>query len=196
MEYVILVTFEEPRQVANAISELRRLDDDGAIAVQASAIVARGEDGSFRMDEDADHVGVRGSVAAGLLGALLGALAGPVGVLVGGMTGVAIGSVADAVDADAVDALVSTVARRVSPGTTAVVAAVEEPSVEVLDAVVASLGGTAVRWPRAHVEAELAATADAVADADRTSSLATGSMHDDDVAKRRVGQRSEPQPED
>lgn len=167
MENVILVTFEEPRAAYQAMSELRRLNDTGAVPVRSAAIVERRADGSFHVPEDADNVGFTGTAAGGAVGALIGALAGPLGLLLGGMAGVAVGSAVDVEQADTSDALVSTVASRVPPGATALVADVDEPAPEVLGSVMLSIGGTLIRWPREQVEEELAAGADAVEAAEK-----------------------------
>ncbi len=166
MQNVILATFPRRDQAHEGMGELRRLDDEGAVTVRAAAIVERATDGSFRHQEEAEHLGVARSVAGGVIGALVGALAGPLGLLVGGTAGVALGSIADAEEADAADVVVETVAKRVPPGGTALVADLEEESVEALDSIMASAGGTVTRWPRVEVEAELAVAAEALAAAE------------------------------
>lgn len=162
MENVVLVTFEERSRAYQGISELRRLGDQRAVTVRSAAVIERADDGSFRIADDADNVGFTGTAVGGVVGALIGALAGPLGVLLGGMTGVAVGSLADADEAETADALVSTVATRVPPGASALVADVEEPAPEVLDSVMRSLGGTPIRWQRQNIEAELAVAAEAL----------------------------------
>lgn len=158
MAYVILVTSEQPQSAYEGMAELHRLDDEGAVSVRSAAIVERAADGSFRVSEDADNVGFTGTAVGGAVGALIG----PLGLLLGGMTGVAVGSLADAEEADTADVLVATVARRVPPGAVALIADVDEPAPELLDSVMSARGGTPVRWSREDVEAELAASADAL----------------------------------
>jgi len=166
VENVILATFPGRGDAYEGMDGLRRLDDEGAVTVRAAAIVERAADGTFRLEEEADHLDLARSVAGGVIGALVGALAGPLGLLVGGTAGVAVGSIADAEEADVADIILASVARNVPPGGTVLVADVEEPAVEVLDSVMASAGGTVTRWSRLEVESELAATADALAAAE------------------------------
>ncbi len=162
MENLVLVTFEEPGRAYQGISELRRLDGQRALTVRSAAVIERAPDGSFRVADDAETIGVTGTAVGGAVGALIGALAGPLGLLLGGMAGVAVGSLADAEEADTAEVLVSTVARRVAPGATALVVDVDEPAPELLDSVMRSLGGISVRWSRQQIEAELAVAAEAL----------------------------------
>jgi uncharacterized membrane protein len=169
LDNVILVSFSDATGTYRALDELRRLDEEGAVAVQAAAVVERREDGSFRVAENAASLGLAGSVAGGIIGALIGALAGPLGLLVGGVGGVAVGSATDAAEAQRADALVSTVAKSVPRGATALVVDVEERAMELLDSAMASCGGIVVRWSRADVGAALALGADASAASEETS---------------------------
>jgi uncharacterized membrane protein len=164
MEYVIVVTFGGPSGASEGMGALGRLHDEGRLEVKAAAVVQRAADGAFRIGEEAEHLGLVGSVAGGVIGALVGALAGPVGLLVGGTAGVAIGSVADTKEADTADALVTTIAMQLPLGSTAVVAEVDEAAPAFLDSVMSALGGVVVRHSRVEVEAELAAATEAERD--------------------------------
>jgi uncharacterized membrane protein len=162
MESLLLMTFDEPRVAQQTIGELRRLHDDGALTVRTAAVLERQPDGRFLVSGDTDNIGFTSTVSAGLMGALLGALAGPVGVLLGGAAGAMVGAVSDADEAEDSEFLLTTVASRVPPGATAVVADATETAPEVLDAVVNRLGGKVTRRAHLEVEAELAAAEHAV----------------------------------
>lgn len=82
-------------------------------------------------------------------------------MLLAGAVGVAIGSVADADDAESAEVLVSAVSRRVPPRGTALVADVEEPTPQVLNVAMDAIGGQVHRWSRWEVEDELAAAEEA-----------------------------------
>ncbi len=155
MDNVVLVTFDESSHAYQAMSELRRLSDEGAVSVTTAAIVERLADGDFRFPEDAENIGLTATAAGGVIGALIGALAGPLGLLLGGATGAIAGSVADVDEVERSEAMVGTLSQRVSPGTTALIADVDEPAPELLDAVMSNLGGRVARQPRLEVEAEL-----------------------------------------
>lgn len=161
MENVVLVTFEAAARTYQAMSELRRLSDEEAVDVRFASIVERLPDGRFRVPEQSDNIGFTGTAVGAGAGALVGALVGPLGVPMGGAVGVAIGSVSDADNAESAEVLVSAVSRRVPPGGTALVADVEEPTPEVLNVVLDSMGGQVHRWSRWEVEDELAVAEEA-----------------------------------
>ncbi len=160
MRSILLVTFREARAAHHAMSGLRQLDADGTIAVRTGALLERQSDGRLRVSEDADNVGLTATTSGGLVGALLGALSGPVGVLLGGAAGAAAGAVSDGDEAAASELLLTTIASRVPPGATAVVADVDEPAPDILDALAARLGGALTRRSRSEVEAKLKAAED------------------------------------
>lgn len=162
MESLLVITFDEPGVARQTIGELRRLHADGALTVRTAAVLERQADGRFLVSGDTDNIGFRSTVSGGLIGALLGALAGPVGLLLGGAAGAMVGAASDADEAGASEFLLTTVASRVPPGASAVVADAKETLPEVLDAVVSRLGGKVIRRSHLEVEAELAAAEHAV----------------------------------
>lgn len=140
VENIVLVWFGESSRAYQAMSELRRLGDEDALDVRTAAIVERQADVRFRV---------------------------PLGLLLGGATGAIVGVVADVDEADASEVLLGTVTRAVPPGATALVADVDEPAPEVLDAVMAKAGGTVTRRSRFEVEAELQVAEEAARAAER-----------------------------
>jgi uncharacterized membrane protein len=157
VENVALVTFDDVARPDEAMSELRRLHDERAVEVHAAAIVERLDDGRFKIRDEAEQIGVgRSSMGAGL-GLMLGALAaGPVGMLLGGAVGMAVGTASDVGEAADGGVLIATVSRRIRPGSTAVVADVDEPDPNTTDSAMAAIGATLHRFTRPEVEAELA----------------------------------------
>lgn len=121
------------------------------------------------MPEDEEHVGFTGLAAGGAIGALVGALVGPIGLLVGGATGALVGSLVDAQEAEGSEDVLASVTRQVPPGTTVLVADLDEPSRQVVDTAMVAEGGRIVRHPRADIEAEVAATEEAVQAARRAA---------------------------
>ncbi len=154
-ESVVLWSSPQPAEAREAMAELQRLHRDGAVTIRAMAALERDADGQLRIINDADNFGFEGTVAGGVIGSLLGVLAGPAGILLGGAAGVLAGSSADARQSEEEGRIVGAVARHIAPGTAAVVADLEEPNPEVIDAAARSAGGTVVRWSRSEVEAEL-----------------------------------------
>lgn len=170
MKDVVIVSFKELGQAREGMAELQRLEDEDAITLRTAAIVVRGADGRFSIPEDDARVGFAGTATGGAIGALLGALTGPVGMLLWGATGALVGSFADAEEAELSDEVLVSVTRSVLPGTTALVADIDEPAPSLVDAVMEKVGGTVTRRLRADVEAELAAAEEALQAARREAS--------------------------
>ena len=158
---IVIVSFDQLTQARAAMSELRRLAEGDAITLGTAGIVVREPDGRFWIPEDVARVGFTGAAAGGVIGALLGALTGPFGLLLWGATGALVGSLADAEEADVTDEVLVSVTRSMPPGTSALIADIEEPTFGVVDAAMERAGGRVTRRPRADVEAELAAAEEA-----------------------------------
>jgi hypothetical protein len=84
-------------------------------------------------------------------------LGGPLGVLVGWGAGAMIGGAFDVDRAVTSDEALTVLGRAIPPGTTAVLASVDAPAVEVIDAEMYKLGGDVTRRPVAEVMGELEA---------------------------------------
>ena len=89
---------------------------------------------------------------------LVGVLGGPVGVLVGWRAGALTGGLFDLDRAEKSDEALSALGRAMPPESTAVMATVDEPAVEVIDGEMAKLGGEVTRRPVAEVMSELEAS--------------------------------------
>jgi uncharacterized membrane protein len=124
-------------------------------------VVERTPDGQLRTPEGADNLGFVGMASGSLLGMLIGVLGGPVGVLVGWGAGALVGGAFDIERAEKSDVALTAFARAIPQGSTAVMATVAEPAVEVIDGEMAKLGGQVIRRPVAEVVAELEASEDA-----------------------------------
>lgn len=173
-ENIVLVTFEEESRAYQAASVLKEVSAEGRIGLDAVAVVQKMEDGTLRVKEgDADDFpaatwisGAFGATTGGLVGLTLGVLGGPLGLLLGGSYGVLVGSLIDLGEDEERESVLATMARAIKPGTTALIARVTEPAVEVVDGEMERLGGKVVRRPVAEVEAELAAAEEAARAAD------------------------------
>jgi uncharacterized membrane protein len=155
MENVLLVTFEDPEGADRAMGEIGRLNGDHAITIRSAAIVERDADGRFRVREEPEIEQYTGTVSGGLIGGLLGVLAGPAGVLFGGLAGLLAGSFADTQVAEDAELMLLAMSERILPGTTALVADLDEPAPEIVDAAMGRIGGAITRRPRRAVEAEI-----------------------------------------
>jgi uncharacterized membrane protein len=112
--------------------------------------VERTPGGVLRIPEGADNVGVVGMASGSLIGMLVGVLGGPVGVLVGWGSGALMGGVFDIDRAEKSDEALSVLGRAIPPESTAVIASVGEPAVEVIDWEMAKLGGEVTHRPVAE----------------------------------------------
>ena len=117
--------------------------------------------GELRIPESADNVGLVGTASGSLIGMLVGVLGGPVGVLLGWGAGAMMGGAFDVDRAVTSDEALTVLGRAIPPGSTAVIASVEEPAVEVIDAEMYTLGGEVTRRPVDEVMGELEAAEEA-----------------------------------
>jgi uncharacterized membrane protein len=164
IENVVAVRFTEPSKAYQALSALKRCDAEGRIALGSAAIVERTATGELRIPEDTDNIGLLGTASGSLIGMLVGVLGGPVGVLVGWGAGAVMGGLFDLDRAEKSDEALVAFGRAIPPESTAVIAVVGEPAVEVIDGEMAKLGGEVTRRPVAEVMSELEA-AEMAADA-------------------------------
>ena len=188
MNDVVIVTFDDLSEARAAMASLRQLHDDEVVEVRSAAIVVREADGRFHIPEDEEHVGWAGAATGGAIGALLGALVGPIGALLWGAAGALLGSVVDAGDAEVSEEVLAHIVRDVAPGTTALVADIEEPTPAVVDGAMAANGGTVHRRLRADIEEELLAAEEAVVAARREAARVLRDRHKA-AGERTIGDR-------
>ncbi|MDQ3893636.1 MAG: DUF1269 domain-containing protein [Actinomycetota bacterium] len=162
-ENVVVVRFPEESKAYQALSVLKQCDADRRIGLRAAAVLERTPEGGLRIAEHADNVGLSGTAGGGLIGMLVGILGGPLGMLLGWGAGALIGGAFDLNRAERTEDALSELGRAIPPGSTAVVATVTEPAVEVIDGEMAKLEGQVTRRPADEVMAELEAAEDAAA---------------------------------
>ena len=167
MKNVVVVKFSEPSKAYQALSLLKEGDASGRIRLESAAVVERTPDGVVRIPESADNVGFVGTASGSLIGMLVGVLGGPVGILLGWGAGALMGGTFDVDRAVASDEALSVLARAIPAGSTALIASVDEPAVEVVDGEMKNLDGEVTRQPVADVERELRVAEDAAAAAAR-----------------------------
>jgi uncharacterized membrane protein len=160
-ENVVVVGFTDPSKAYQALSVLKDCAAQGRIGLESAAIVERTETGQLRIPEGTDNVELLGTASGSLIGMLIGVLGGPVGVLVGWGSGALIGGAFDIDHAVTSDEALTVLGRALPPGSTAVMASVNEPAVEVIDGEMKKLDGEVTRRPRVEVMAELEAAEDA-----------------------------------
>ncbi len=160
-ENVVVVRFTEPSKAYQALSVLKECDPDGRIGLESAAVVERTADGALLIPDSADNVGPIGVASGSLIGMLVGVLGGPVGVLLGWGAGAMMGGAFDIDRAVTSDEALTVLGQAIPPESTAVIASVDEPAVEVIDGEMKKLGGEVTRRSVAEVTAELDAVEDA-----------------------------------
>jgi uncharacterized membrane protein len=160
-ENVVLIRFEEPSKTYEALDVLKKCDHEGRIELQSAVIVERRPTGELHTLQSWDDMGPVGTASGSLIGMLVGVLGGPVGMLLGATTGAVLGGAFDIDRSVTSDEALTTLGRAIPSGAIALLAQVDEPAVEVIDAEMDMLGGTVERYPVAEVLAELGAAEDA-----------------------------------
>ena len=164
---VVVVRFAEPSKAYQALSVLKGCDADGRIDLESAAVVNRTASGELQVSEGGDNVGPVGAASGSLIGMLIGVLGGPVGVLLGWGGGALVGGAFDVERVMTSDEALTVLGRAIPPDSTALIASVEEPAVEVVDAEMSMLGGEVTRRPVDEVMAELGAAEEAAGAAAR-----------------------------
>jgi uncharacterized membrane protein len=183
-ENVVVVGFTEPSKAYQALSVLKESDATGRIGLESAAVVERTATGELSIPESADNVGLVGTASGSLIGMLVGVLGGPVGLLLGWGAGALMGGAFDIDRAETSDEALTVLGRAIPPETTALIASVEEPSVEVIDEEMSKLGGEVTRRPVADVMAELEAAQQA---ADAAAAEARRSVREQRKAELQAG---------
>jgi uncharacterized membrane protein len=145
-ENVVVVRFTEPSKAYQALSVLKQCDAEGRIGLESAAVAERTAAGELRIPESADNVGLEGTASGSLIGMLVGAM---------------MGGAFDVDRAVTSDEALTVLGRAIPPGSTAVIASVEESAVEVIDAEMYMLGGEVTRRPVDEVMDELEAAEEA-----------------------------------
>lgn len=194
VDNVVVVRFTDASKAYQALSVLKGCDAEGRIGLDSAAVVERTAGGELRVAEDADNVGPIGTLSGSLTGMLIGVLGGPVGVLIGWGAGAVVGGAFDINRAETSDEALAVLGRAIPPGSTAVIASVNEPAVEVIDGEMMKLDGEVTRKPAAEVMDELEAAEDAAAAAAREARRTVREKHKAEAkagVEERVGKLKE-----
>jgi uncharacterized membrane protein len=166
-EDVVVVRFSEPSKAYEALSALKEADAASRIGLESAAVVQRTSEGQLHIPETDEELGPIGMGTGSMLGMLIGVLGGPVGVLLGWGAGAAAGSLFDVDRAVTSDEALTVLGKSIPVGSTALMAIVEEPAVEVIDGEMKKLDGEVTRLSVSEVQAEVDAAEEAAAAAAR-----------------------------
>jgi uncharacterized membrane protein len=163
MENLAILKFSQPATSYQAFTELKALAGTAAIDIHEAAVVVCRDDRTLEARDTVGFDRADGTNVGSLLGLVIGIVGGPFGLLLGWLTGGAIGAAVDVSQAaDAASAL-QWVGRTLSPGETALIAILSEPTEDALNGMVQRLDGTVVRFSASAVQSELDALAEAEA---------------------------------
>jgi uncharacterized membrane protein len=174
---VVVIGFTEPSKAYQALSVLKACDADGRIGLESAAVVERTPEGTLNVPESAENDELVGMASGSVVGTLIGVLGGPVGMLLGWGAGAMVGGAFDVDRAVTSDEALTVLGTAIPAGSTAVIASVEEPAVEVIDGEMAKLGGEVTRRPVSDVMAELDAAEEAAAAAEREARKVVRQQH-------------------
>ena len=174
---VVVVRFSEPSKAYQALSVLKECDATGRIGLDSAAVVERTAAGALQVPDGSDNVGPVGMASGSVIGMLIGVLGGPVGVLLGWGAGAMMGGAFDVDRAITSDEALTTLGQAIPPGSTAVIASVDEPTVEVIDGEMKKLDGEVTRSSVDDVRIELEAAEDAAEAAARAARKAVRQSH-------------------
>jgi uncharacterized membrane protein len=166
---IVAVSFADRSKAFEGLSLLKSAGAEGRVGVRAAVVLDRDEAGFLRAPDGVDDDSGPGFLSGGLIGMLVGLLGGPVGMLFGWTTGVLIGGAADLRRSERSVDLLGEYSRAVPPGSTGLVAELDEAAVEVVDGIMAPLGGTVVRRPAYEVLAEIEAAEEAAEEAEKAA---------------------------
>lgn len=144
MDRMLVVVFDTEPMAHVGKQSLHDLDREGAISVYASAVLAKGADGSTYVTQG-DELGILGTLVGTSFGTLIGLLAGPVGAAIGATAGLGLGAGVDLDRARISDDFIDDVTKQLSPKKAAVVAEIDEDWTAPVDNLMESLSGTVFR---------------------------------------------------
>lgn len=154
MSSFIVAIFPTEKQAGEGRKALRKLQDEGKLALHGMALISKGTNGKISMKDEANEAPL-GTAVGVVVGSLIGLLAGPVGVAAGAAGGAFLGYSVDAFNYGVGMDFVDEVARNLTPGKSALVVEVDEFWTAGLDLKMEALGGIVVRQWRLDVEQDL-----------------------------------------
>jgi uncharacterized membrane protein len=122
---VVIAAFANEQGAEDALQDLEEAQGHGLITIRDVAIVQRDAEGTVHIESTEHHAIGRGALLGGVAGAIVGLLTGPVGWATGG--GAVIGALASRLlDSGFPKHRVQTVADALRPGTSALVAVIDQ----------------------------------------------------------------------
>ena len=145
MTNLIIASFNEEAEAIEASHKLNELETIGDITIYGMALVKKPAQGdAVVLQADDSTEGLR-TLSGAAIGALIGTLAGPVGALIGMLTGTLAGEVAEDDHYGFTEEFMAKATSQLQPGSTAVIAEIDEDNDIFVDSSLTPLGATLVR---------------------------------------------------
>jgi hypothetical protein len=156
---IVTLRFTDLDRARRALHELERVDRDRRLRVRGAALIQRSGQGGIdspgaARDDDGHYLPPGGSVSM-----LLELLGGPEGTLFGRPSEGFRGHGGPTPHEGERELALEEISRSLEPGVTLVIAEIADPDPDVLDSVLAALGGNVTRRPARDVYAEIGAAA-------------------------------------
>lgn len=124
---MIIATFDGTNKAGEALKHIKKLQKEKVFSLYNAAVLVRDEKGRPFVKETEDVDTGHGAVFGAIVGGLVGLLGGPAGAVVGAAAGAATGGMAaHGIDAGFYDEMLEELEEHLRPGTSAVVAVVEQ----------------------------------------------------------------------
>jgi uncharacterized membrane protein len=121
MSTVLIAVFDGDEKASQGTAVLNAMKSEGAVDVNAMAVVRRHVDNRVTVEGNEIPQGVKPVFVGLIAGSLVGLLLGPMGAAVGGLVGFSGGISYMAADGDSASAFLDEVAGRIGPSTTALI---------------------------------------------------------------------------
>ena len=92
MSQLVVLGFDTEQQALDALKSLRRLESDGRIAFEDTAVVSHGLDGKFQVKNEASSTTETGAVVGAILGGFVTFIFPVAGIAIGALAGAGVGS--------------------------------------------------------------------------------------------------------
>jgi uncharacterized membrane protein len=92
MSQLVVLGFDTEDQALDALKSLRRLEHDGRISFEDTAVVTHRSDGKFEVKNEASGATETGAVVGAILGGFVTFLFPPAGIAIGALAGAGVGA--------------------------------------------------------------------------------------------------------
>lgn len=177
---LLLATWNDSAKAFESFTKLKNSDVSN---IKQSIIIERQTDGSIKVPDQINNSEGINTLGGSLLGSLFGILGGPLGILLGFGTGALVGSLFDADDFDADQAVLAKISQSLPVGTTGLFVELDEHDEKLADVFFKQQQATLARWDYDTVETEIEASVEAWQEANR---VANHTLHEQKKAENKA----------